>query len=106
MIGVTSSIGQEKTERAKECKLENFKPAKFKVVETVRGTSNPPVLGLRIVVADKNFNREFMMRLVETIRSRYCEETIVGVTIFDDEEIAESVVFPRSGGSTHSIALK
>lgn len=81
--------GQTNDQRIIECKVSTRPLVKYKLVSIGRGIGKAPLLGLRIVVRDKYFNKNHMLLLVRQINEKYCYDNEIGVTIFDDEKIAK-----------------
>lgn len=82
--------GQERLDKIPQCDINQDNEVKYKVVYANRGIREPYTLGLRIVVKEKQVNREFILKLAESLRRRYCMDNDIGATIFDDKEIAKS----------------
>ncbi len=93
------SSAQQNQKGERKCVASSKRTIDYRLVSSGRGLGRG-VLGLRIVLAAKYFNRTDMMTLAENLREKYCREDVVGVTIFDnkrDAKVADIVVKHLSG---------
>ena len=87
---ILATSGQEVDPNLKACKVSSKPIVKYELVSAGVGLGKSPVVGLRIVVADKFFNRLQMELLVKQLGEKYCNATELGVTIFDDKKTAQN----------------
>lgn len=78
------SIAQE-TEIQK-CAVPKNIDGKYKLAAEVRPLGEPKRLHVYVVVKPKNFTKEFMTELAKRLKSVYCNEDAIYVTIFDSKE--------------------
>ncbi len=74
-----------------DCDKPRTGTAKYKVVRNEIPRFAPNTRSLRIVVKEKLFNRDSMVRLARTIRRQFCSDDEISVMIFDDERVARNM---------------
>lgn len=89
MLPFLNANAQENATSIKECKVKSQEKIKYKLISIGRSIREPFVVGLRIVLKDKYFNKDNMIQLTKIIKARYCNEENIAVTIFDDAKIAK-----------------
>lgn len=84
------AFAQERKDEFHRCEISSQSKAKFRLASIGRSLDKPFITGMRIVLNKNSFNKEYMLRLAQRIKTEYCREEIISVTIFDDYKAATS----------------
>jgi hypothetical protein len=82
---------------------EKDRPApKYRIGQIDRTVSGPPTLIIHISIKAKYFNSEDMLALVRLLKDDFCNETRLGIFIFDYHPAAESYAGIADDNPTYS----
>ena len=70
-----------------ECSVRK-PPFKFKITEIARPKTQPELIGIRVVLKPKYFNRVDMIAITKFLTDKYCQQNKIGITFFDDKAVA------------------
>ena len=91
LIGVFFAIcitAQKPPNQIEKCRVDSKERVNYKLIFEHRNSLPPYALIAKIVVRQRNYNKEYMQRLAQTLASRYCHDDQISVAIFDDEKAA------------------
>jgi hypothetical protein len=88
---VTTCLGGYCYGQDNNCSSDYKDRAKYELIFSQRITLPPYTRDVRIVVRQKNFNRDYMLRLARTLRQRFCKDDEISVVIFDSKRVAKTM---------------
>jgi hypothetical protein len=96
---VPISVSAQQVE-TKECIDSSKKKTPFRVISVGRSMGPDVITGIRVVVKQRYYNRDDMLQLAQNIKTRFCNESHLTVTIFDDSKVAKigDIVFTQITG--------
>ncbi len=81
------AISFAQNDEVKKCKTD-IKGGNYKVVFSGKSLKSPNTLSLFIVVKPKNITSEYLYKLAKRLKSEYCYEEKLIVSIFDNKKYA------------------
>ncbi len=89
-ITIAMCIVGTSAQKIEKCNVDSNVRVKYKLISENRNTLPSYILMVDIVVKQKDFNREYMVRLANTLTTRYCHDKEISVAIFDDKKAAKT----------------